>query len=355
LRKCSVWNPKPTTSLGMPERPPKNLKKFLQMASSSIRARRFTAMLGQIPSGAILFVVVLALFAAAVPEFLSIENITNILLAGSPLALFTLGMSLVMLANGIDLSVGACTSFISVLTASLLGSGWPIPFSLGIGVLAAVLVGFGNGVMVFRLKLPAFIVTLGTMGLTTGLALLIGGGQTLYWDKNWFNGIAVNYWLGLPLVFWIFLVIFAAIAWILHQTAFGRYIYGIGCNEEALRLCGVKIGRYTIAIYVLNGCCVGIAGLMITSRVASGNPIIGVGLEFEAVAAAAIGGISFMGGKGHPAFAVISAITITMLLNGLGLVGFHTSIQYVFVGLILILGMSMNIIIERVFPRRAIK
>ena len=94
---------------------------------------------------------------------------------------------------------------------------------------------------------------------------------------------------------------------------------------------------------------------MITSRVASGNPIIGVGLEFEAVAAAAIGGISFMGGKGHPAFAVISAITITMLLNGLGLIGFHTSIQYVFVGLILILGMSMNILIERVFPRRTMK
>jgi ribose transport system permease protein len=321
----------------------------------SIPPQRVAAILGKVPSGVILFILVLILFGAVVPEFLSIQNITNILLAGSPLALFTLGMSLVMLANGIDLSIGTCTSFISVLTASLMGDGWSIPLSLGIGILAAVLVGFGNGVMIFRLKLPAFIVTLGTMGLTTGLALLIGGGQTLYWDKNWFNSIAVNYWLGLPLVFWIVLASFAAVLWILHQTAFGRYIYGIGCNEEALRLCGVKIGRYTIAIYVLNGCCVGIAALMITSRVASGNPIIGVGIEFEAIAAAAIGGISFMGGKGHPAFAVISAITITMLLNGLGLIGFHTSIQYVFVGLILIVGMSMNILIERLFPRRIAK
>jgi ribose transport system permease protein len=339
----------------MPERTPRNSLKLLPRVISSIRLRRLAEILGQIPSGAILFIVVLALFGAVVPEFLSIENLTNILLAGSPLALFTLGMSLVMLANGIDLSIGTCTSFVSVLTASLLGSGWPIGFSLGLGILAAVLVGLGNGVMIFRLKLPAFIVTLGTMGLTTGLALLIGGGQTLYWDKNWFNNIALNYWLGLPLVFWVFLILFAAVGWILHQTAFGRYIYGIGCNEEALRLCGVKIGRYTIAIYVLNGFCVGIAALMITSRVASGNPIIGVGLEFEAVAAAAIGGISFMGGKGHPAFAVISAITITMLLNGLGLIGFHTSIQYVFVGLILIVGMSMNILIERLFPRRMMK
>jgi ribose transport system permease protein len=339
----------------MPERTQRNSFKWLPRVISSIRLRRLAEILGQIPSGAILFIVVLALFGAVVPEFLSIENITNILLAGSPLALFTLGMSLVMLANGIDLSIGACTSFVSVLTASLLGSSWPIGISLGLGILAVLLVGLGNGVMIFRLKLPAFIVTLGTMGLTTGLALLIGGGQTLYWDKNWFNNIAVSYWMGLPLGFWIFLTLFAAVVWILHQTAFGRYIYGIGCNEEALRLCGVKIGRYTIAIYVLNGFCVGIAALMITSRVASGNPIIGVGLEFEAVAAAAIGGISFMGGKGHPAFAVISAITITMLLNGLGLIGFHTSIQYVFVGLILIVGMSMNILIERLFPRRMMK
>jgi ribose transport system permease protein len=325
------------------------------MKRLSVRLQRIPAFLPHVPSGVILFVVVLGLFSAIVPEFLGVRNLTNVLLAGSPLAVFALGVSLVMLSNGIDLSIGACTSFISVLTANLLGNGYPIWLSLGAGILSAILVGFCNGVMIARMKLPAFIVTLGTMGLTAGMALLIGGGQTLYWDKNWFNRVATSDFLGLPLVFWVLLVLLGAVLWILHQTALGRYIYGIGCNEEALRLCGVNIEGHTIAIYLIHGCCVGIAGLMITSRVASGNPIVGVGLEFEAIAAAAIGGISFMGGKGHPAFAVVSAITITLLLNGLALMGIHTSIQYVFVGIILILGMSMNIVTERLFSRPAAK
>lgn len=305
------------------------------------------AALGRVPSGIILFVVVLLLFSAIVPEFLSTRNLANILLATSPLAILALGMALVMLTNGIDLSVGACISFISVLTAALLGSGQPILLSLLAAILAAALVGLINGLIVAWMGIPAFIVTLGTMGITTGLALIIGNGQTLYWEKNWFNGIALSYLLGVPLVFWIVLVLFAAVLWIVHQSVFGRHIYGIGCNEEALRLCGIKIVRSKIAVYALNGGFVGIAGLLITSRIASGNPVIGVGWEFEAVASAAIGGITFMGGRGHPAFAMVSAVTITMLLNGLGLLGIHTSIQYVFVGAILIVGMSLNIVLER--------
>jgi ribose transport system permease protein len=321
------------------------------MRFSRAHAETSLLRLRRTPSGVILFAVVLILFSMAVPEFLSLGNLTNILLAGSPLAVLTLGTSLVMLSNGIDLSVGSCVSFISVLTAYLLGGGWPIPLALCAGTLAAVFVGFLNATMIARLKLPAFIVTLGTMGLTTGLALLIGGGQTLYWEKNWFNRVAMSYLLGLPLFFWIVLVLFATLLVILHQTAFGQYICGIGSNEEALRLAGVNIRACTIAIYLVNGLCVGIAGLMITSRVASGNPIIGVGLEFEAIAAAAIGGVSFLGGTGHPGFAVVSAFTLTMLLNGLGLIGLHTSLQYVSVGIVLIVGMSMNILFGRLLPR----
>jgi len=305
------------------------------------------AHIGRVPSGVILFVVVLVLFSAAVPEFLSARNVTNILLATSPLAILALGMALVMLTNGIDLSVGACISFISVLTAAVLGPGHPIWLSILAAILASALVGALNGMIVALMGIPAFIVTLGTMGIATGLALIIGNGQTLYWEKNWFNGVALSYLLGVPLAFWIVLVLFAAVLWIVHQSVFGRHIYGIGCNEEALRLCGVRIARTKIAVYALNGGFVGIASLLITSRIASGNPNIGVGWEFEAVAAAAIGGVTFMGGRGHPAFAMISAVTITMLLNGLGLLGINTSIQYVSVGAVLIVGMSLNILLER--------
>lgn len=313
----------------------------------SDRRTRLVFSLGRIPSGVILFFVVLILFSSTVPYFLSVRNFTNILLAGSPLALFAIGVSLVMLTNRIDLSLGACTSFVSVLTALFIGANLPVWVSLALGLLAALGVALLNGAIVAHLRLPAFIVTLGTMGLTTGLALLIGGGQTLYWEKNWFNRIALEYFLSLPLPFWIVILLFSLVVWILHQTEFGNNIYAIGSNEEALRLCGVNIQRHLIAVFLLHGLCVGIAALMLTSRVASGNPIVGVGLEFEAIAAAAIGGVSFSGGLGHPGYAMVSAMTITMLLNGLSLMGLHTSLQYVFVGLILIVGMSMNILLER--------
>ena len=303
--------------------------------------------LTRLPSGVYLFIVVLVTFTLLSPHFLSVRNVTNILLAGSPAAILSLGIALVMLTNSIDLSIGSCMSFISVLTASLLSSGFAILPCILLSILAGVAVGLFNGFFVAKFKLPAFIVTLGTMGITEGIALLLGGGQTIYWEKNWFNRVALSYFLGLPVVFWIVIFIFAIVLWIVHLSRFGRNIYGIGSNEEALRLCGVKINLQKILVFVLHGSFVGIAGVMITSRVASGNPIIGVGLEFEAIAAAAVGGISFVGGKGHPGFAMLSAFTITMLLNGLGLVGMLTSIQYVFVGLILIIGMSMNALLEK--------
>jgi len=301
----------------------------------------------RLPSGVFLFFIILVTFSLLVPEFLSLRNVTNILLAGSPAAILALGIALVMLTNSIDLSIGSCVSFISVLTATLLGSGYGIVPSLLLGLLAGVAVGLFNGIVVAKFKLPSFIVTLGTMGITGGIALLLGGGQTIYWEKNWFNKVALTYFGGLPVVFWIVILIFGVVLWIVHLSKFGRYIYGIGSNEEALRLCGVKIDLQKILVFVLNGSFVGIAGVLITSRVASGNPIVGVGLEFEAIAAAAVGGVSFVGGKGHPGFAMLSAFTITMLLNGLGLVGMLTSIQYVFVGLILIVGMSMNALLAR--------
>lgn len=321
--------------------------------SHSRAVKTLAGAVGALPSGVILFVVVLLLFAVLVPEFLSARNLSNILLAASPLAILALGMTLVMLTNGIDLSVGSCISFISVLTAALLGSGQPVLLSLLWVILAAVTIGAVNGLIVAYMGIPAFIVTLGTMGIAAGLALVIGNGQTLYWEKNWFNSVALSYLIGVPLAFWLVLILFAIVLWIVHQTVFGRHVYGIGCNQEALRLCGIHIARTKIGVYCLNGVFVGIAGLLITSRIASGNPNIGVGWEFEAVAAAAIGGVTFAGGRGHPAFAMVSAVTITMLLNGLGLLGIWTSIQYVFVGAILIVGMALNILLEKVSTLRS--
>jgi ribose transport system permease protein len=215
------------------------------------------------------------------------------------------------------------------------------------GILTGTFFGLFSGLIVARIRLPAFIVTLATMVMTASLALVLSGNNTLYWETNWFNQIAIRSFLGIPVPFWIVILLFALMMVVMHLTPFGQYVYGLGNNEEALRLSGVAVMSYKTSVYVLNGSLAGIAGVLITSRIASGMPIIGVGYEFEAIASAAIGGISFVGGKGHPGFALLSALTITMLMNGLGLMGFTTPWQYCAIGVILVVGMVLNRLLAR--------
>jgi len=313
------------------------------------------------PSVVPLFLLVMILFACTSSDFLSIMNIRNILLHSSPLAILSLGMSLVMLTNGIDLSVGSMVSLMGTVTAILLGGGYGsewggnygVLFPIIVGVLAASCFGLFNGIIISTVKLPAFIVTLGTMAITASLSLVLCGGYTQYWHKNWLNEIALTYFLGIPVSFFIVIIIFITITFLVHCTSFGVYVYGMGSNEEALRLCGVKVNMHKTIIYLLNGFLAGVAGIIVTSRIASGNPIIGVGYEFEAIAAAAIGGISFMGGVGHPGFALLAALTITMLTNGLGLLGYGTPYQYCGMGVIFVVGMSLNRLLACVMSHKA--
>ena len=311
------------------------------------------------PSVVPLFFIVLILFACSAPDFLSIMNVRNILQHSSPLAILALGMSLVMLTNGIDLSVGSLVSIVGIVTTILLGGGYGrdwganygVLFPVIVGVLAASCLGVFNGIIISIIKLPPFIVTLGTMAITASLALVLCGGYTQYWHKNWLNEIALTYLLGIPVSFFIVIILFVIITFLVHCTSFGAYVYGMGSNEEALRLCGVKVNLHKTIVYLLNGFLAGVAGIIVTSRIASGNPIIGIGYEFEAIAAAAIGGISFIGGVGHPGFALLAAITITMLTNGLSLLGFGTPYQYCGMGAIFVVGMSLNRLLDRVMSK----
>ncbi len=301
----------------------------------------------RLPSAIPLFLTVLVVFAFQAPKFLTAMNLSNILLHSSALALLALGMALTMLTNGIDLSVGSLVSLVSVVTAVMLGTRAGIVSSIAIGILAGALCGLFSGLVVSRIKLPSFIVTLATMVGTASLALVISGGNSLYWEKNWFNQVSLQSFAGIPVPFWIVILVAGLMMLVIHLTSYGPYVYGLGNNEEALRLAGVAVDLYKTSVYVLNGAFAGIAGVLLTSRVASGYPILGVGLEFEAIASAAIGGISFVGGRGHPAFAMLSALTITMLMNGLGLMGFTTPWQYCAIGLVMLVGMFIN----RVLPR----
>lgn len=301
----------------------------------------------RLPSAIPLFLTALVVFTFSAPRFLSAMNLGNILLHSSALAVLALGMAFTMLTNGIDLSVGSLVSLVSVVTAVMLGLRIGIIPSILIGILVGALCGLLSGLVIARIKLPSFIVTLAAMVIAASLALVISGGNSLYWEKNWFNQVAMLSFAGIPIPFWIVLLLFGLMMVVIHLTPYGAYVYGLGANEEGLRLSGVAVGLYKTSVYMLNGAFAGIAGVLLTSRVASGYPILGVGLEFEAIAAAAIGGVSFAGGRGHPAFAMLSALTITILMNGLGLMGFTTPWQYCAIGLIMLVGMFINRILEK--------
>jgi len=299
--------------------------------------------LSMFPSAVPILISLGVIFSITADYFFTIENFKNILLNGSVLSIIALGMSVVMLTNGIDLSVGAIISFISIAVAVFLSKGLDITYSIIGALLVGSMVGLINGFLIAVFEFPPFIVTLGTMGVINSMALVLSDGKTVYWDRNWFNAIASSEIFFLPTPFWIVLALLALTLWFFHFQSFGTYIWGIGNNEDALRLAGVNTKIYTLISYIISSFLASISGIIITSRIASGNPTVGFGLEFQAIAAAAIGGISFFGGHGHPGFAIVSGLTIIVLINGLNLLGFSTPWQYTGTGVLLILGMFLNI------------
>lgn len=302
------------------------------------------SLLYDIPGAVPIFIILVIIFSSSAKGFFSLYNFKSILLQGSALSIIALGMSVVMLTNGIDLSVGSTISLVGIIVTITLSNNFNVILSIIIGILIGCTIGFLNGILIAKLKLPPFIVTLGTMGMVGSLALVLSGGQTLYWEKNWFNAIAKKEFFILPVPFLIVIILLFIVMWLFNLQSFGTYISGIGNNEESIRLVGVKINFFKVGAYVMCGAFAAVAGIIITSRIASGNPSIGGGSEFEAIAAAAIGGISFFGGKGHPGFAFFSGFVIIILVNGLSLLGLSTAWQYIGIGILLIIGMSLNML-----------
>lgn len=302
----------------------------------------FWAKIQFIPNAAYMFLMTLTIFAIFSPNFLSLMNLSNIMLQSSMIIIVSLGMTVVMLSNGIDLSVGSVMSLTGVVTGLLLasGSGFTPAVLGGIGV--GILCGAFNGVMIAKVGLPPFIATFGMMGIADGLSLFAAGGETLYWEEKTFKLIANGHLLAIPMPVWIIILIFCMMYIILYKTPFGINIFALGGNEEGLRLAGVNIVRNKIGIYVLSGIIASFAGLMLASRIASAHPTGGFGYEFEAISAAVIGGTTFFGGRGGLVGSVFGALMITLIRNGLSLLGYTTPWQYCLIGIILTVCVTIN-------------
>jgi len=286
-------------------------------------------------------------------RFLTPENGWNILRQISVNLCLSIGLTLVILSAGIDLSVGAVLALAGALAASLLKSGVDLPalgvhleFTIAGAILAAVAVGviagLVNGLVVTRLLLPPFVATLAMMSIARGLTLLWTGGFPITGLGDTFGFIGTGMLLGVPMPVWIVATLVVATLFVCHRTPFGRHLYAVGGSERAARLTGLRVNRVKVAVYVAAGALSGLAGLIVTARLDSAQPNAGLGYELDAIAAVVIGGTSLSGGRGSVAGTVLGCLLIGVLNNGLTLLDVSAFWQQVVKGLVTILAVALD-------------
>jgi ribose transport system permease protein len=281
-------------------------------------------------------IVVAILLTIASPYFLTANNLFNIGVQVSIVAIIAVGETMVILTGGIDLSVGAVAGLGGILgTMAIAKAGLPIPIGILIAVLAGAFIGFVNGVLVTRMKLPPFIATLGTLSVCSGLPFIVGGENAVYGLPASFRLFGEGQIGPIPMPIIYLIVIAGAGSLILSRTKLGRYAYAIGSNQEAARLSGIPLNRYLIVIYMIPAALAGFGGMIAASLVHSGQPNYGVGLELNVIAACVIGGASLFGGVGTIGGTMIGAFLIAVVTNGAVLLNITEYYQEVIIGVII--------------------
>ena len=284
-------------------------------------------------------------FSLASPNFFQVSNIMAILQATSVNGVLAVGVTLIIITGGIDLSIGTLMTFCAVMTGVVLTwGGMPLPFGVLTAIGTGALCGVISGSLVARMKIPPFIATLGMMLVLKGLSLIVTGTKPIYFnDTPGFTVIAQGSLIGqilpafpVPNGVLVLFVVAGVAAWILGRTLLGRYTFALGSNEEAVRLSGVNTTFWKIAIYTLSGAICGIGGLLIASRLNSAQPALGLGYELEAIAAVVIGGTSLSGGRGTILGTLIGALIMSVLTNGLRVLSVAPEWQTVVTGVIII-------------------
>lgn len=274
-------------------------------------------------------------FSLLTKTFYQPSNLIDIMLQSSINAVIAVGMTLVIMTKGIDLSVGSIVGLSSMVAAHLLPHG--LLAGIGAALVVGLICGAINGVLIAKLKLPDFIVTLGTLSVYRGAALIYTDGQPIYGLSKEFRAIFAGHVLEIPTPVILALVI-AALAFLLVRfTALGEQIIAVGGNEEAAKLSGVNIERVKVTVYMISGVLSSLAGFVLIARIGAAEPIGGNGFELQAIGSAVIGGASLFGGIGNPLGSLIGALTLGGLQNGLTLMNIPSFWQYVASGVVVIL------------------
>lgn len=294
----------------------------------------------------LLLVIALFSISSEVREyFLTYANFKIILTQTVIVALGALGMTLIIVSGGIDLSVGSVIALTSVVGALLLQQDWPTATVVLAVVASGAFVGLLNGAAIAGLRMTPFIITLGTLGIARGAAKWLASNETVNYDDS-----PINSWMTtanpfdwtLPSGAWITLGLAIVTAVMLRRTVFGRHIFAIGSNEATARLCGVATTRTKILIYVLAGAFFGLAGLMQLSRLRQGDPTVAIGVELDIIAAVIIGGASLYGGVGTVLGSMIGALIMAVLRNGSQQMGWPTYFQEIIIGVVIIAAVFLD-------------
>ena len=288
-------------------------------------------------------------------RFLSLRNLQAMLISSAPVVTAALGMTVVIIAGGIDLSAGTAVALSATVLASVLVQGGSIGLALACCLLTGCATGALNGAMISSLKVAPFIVTLGTMTAYLGAAKLVADETTvrppLESVPSWMNGLAMPSpepaWLLVAPGVWIILAMAVIVSLVLRYTVFGRYVFALGSNEQTARLCGLNVPALKVAVYTLSGLFVGLAGIYQFAKLNVGNPISGIGMELKVIAAVVIGGASLSGGRGSVLGTVTGALLMQTIVSGSTQLGLSNPVQDIVLGIVIVAAVTVDQIRQR--------
>jgi ribose transport system permease protein len=296
--------------------------------------------------GLLLVIIIFTILIGEPEKYLSLRNLRTVLAQTVIVAIGAIGMTIIIISGGIDLSVGSAIALTGVITALGINAGWPVTVALAVGILVGGVVGVVNGVAITRLRVVPFIATLGMLGIARGVAKGLAGSQTVNVPDTWANDLLLtipkHQWLLVAPGVWIAIILAIAAAVMLQRTVFGRRVFALGSNEAAARACGIATDRLKICIYGLAGLLFGLAGVMQMSRLRQGDPTVAAGLELDIIAAVVIGGGSLSGGEGSILGAMVGALIMAFLRNGCQQVGWPNYIQEIIIGALIVFAVAID-------------
>ena len=298
--------------------------------------------------GILIGLAVLFLFLSIFTDsFLTTKNMLQVLRQRCINALLAFGMTFVLIIGGIDLTVGSVVAISGVSIVMLLNTGMPLPAAFLLSLLIGSLIGVINGSIIAFTGMPPFIVTLSLQGAIRGVAYVITDGRSVSCENEVFNAIGNGYFLGIPLPIYIVALVMILISVILYYTRFGRRMYAVGGNVTAAQFSGIHVKRITVWVYIISGTLSALAGIILASRMYSGQPASGQAYESDAIAAAVLGGTSFNGGIGTIGGTLIGALVIGFLTNGLNLLHISSYVQMIIKGIVIIGAVGIDILKNR--------